>query len=111
MAMQGNVKKHAFNLFFSIIPTRSSNPTAYLPKFSPLCAPDKALNPTTSALIFHFCSFTSIQCAVIPRNPAFVVSADHPSEVIDTFPGAAYSGKCQFCADEVAIFLRLCLAS
>jgi len=75
-----------------MIPTRSSNPTAYLPRFSPLCAPDKALNPITAALIFHFPSFTSIQCAVIPRNPAFVVSADHPSAVIDTFPGAAYRG-------------------
>ncbi len=75
-----------------MIPTRSINPTAYLPKFSPLWTPDKALNPTTSALSFHLLSFTSIQCAVIPRNPVFVVSADHPSMVIDTFPGAAFSG-------------------
>jgi len=34
---------------------------AYLPKFSPLCAPDTALNAITSALIFHFSSFTSIR--------------------------------------------------
>lgn len=104
-------KKHAFNLFLSIIPTWLSNPMAYLPKFSPLCAPDNTLNPTTSALIFYFCSFTSIQCAIIPRNPAFVVSADQPSEVIETFPGATYSSTCQLCADEVAIFLWLCLPS
>ena len=73
-----------------MIPTRSSNPTVYLPKFSPLWVPDKALKPITSAFNFHFASFTSIQCAVMPRNPVFVVSADHPSAVTDTFPGAAY---------------------
>ena len=73
-----------------MIPMRSSNPTTYLPKFSPLWAPDKALKPITSAFNFHFASFTSIQCAVMPRNPVFVISADHPSAVTDTFPGAAY---------------------
>ena len=73
-----------------MIPTWSSNPTMYLPKFSPLWAPDKALKPITSAFNFHFTSFTSIQCAVMLRNPVFVVSADHPSAVMDTFPGAAY---------------------
>ena len=75
-----------------MIPTRSNNPTAYLPRFSPLWVPDNALKPMTSALNFHFFSFTSIQCAVIPRNPIFIVSADHPSAVIETFPGDAYSG-------------------
>jgi len=40
-----------------------------------------------------------------PRNPAFMVSAEHPSEVTEIFPGAVYSGKCQHCADEVANFL------
>ena len=63
----------------------------YLPNFSPVCTPDKALNPITSALIFHSFPFTSIQWAVIPRNPIFVVSADHASTVINTFPGATYS--------------------
>jgi hypothetical protein len=48
-----------------------------------------ALNPTTSDRIFHFASFTSIQCAVIPKKAAFVVSADHPSAVLEIFPGAA----------------------
>src|SRR5271168_3689367 len=85
-----STKPHAFDIFLLIIPTRSNNPTAYLPRFSPLCAPDKPLNPITSALNFHFFSFTSIQCTVIPRNPLFVVSADHPSAVMETFPGAAY---------------------
>jgi len=75
-----------------MIPTQSNNPTAYLPRFSPLCAPDNALKLMTSALNFHFFSFTSIQCAIIPRKPIFVVSADHPSAVIKTFPGDAYSG-------------------
>ena len=79
------------DLFSSIIPTRSSNPTTYLPKFSLVCAPDKALNPITSDLNFYSCPITSIQWAVIPRNPIFVVSADHASAVIETFPGAAYS--------------------
>ena len=76
-----------------MIPTRSSNPTVYLPRLSPLWAPDKALNPITAAHIFHFPSFTSIQCAVNPRNDIFIVSADHTSCVTDTIPGAAYSGK------------------
>ena len=69
---------------------------AYLPRFSPLCAPDKALNLITPAHSFHFPSFTSIQCAVIPRNPIFVMSADQPSCVIETFPGASCSfmNKC-----------------
>jgi len=40
------------------------------------------------------------------------VSADHPSKVIETFPGAAYSGKCQLCCDyELVIHLRLFLPS
>ena len=82
-----------FDPFLSIIPTRSSNPTVYLPRFSPSCAPDKALNPITEFLIFHFPSFTSIQCAVTPWNPIFVVSADHPSWVMDIFPGAT---SCMF---------------
>ena len=86
-----STKPHAFDVFLLIIPTRSNNPTAYLPRFSPLCAPDIALNPIISLRIFHFPSFTSIQWAVIPRNPIFVVSADHPSAVIDTLPGANYA--------------------
>ena len=28
---------------------------------------------------------------IIPRNPIFVVSADHPSAVMDIFPGVDYS--------------------
>ena len=80
-----------FDLFLSIIPTRSSNPMAYLPKFSLVCAPDNALNIITSDLNFHTLSFTSIQWAVIPRKPIFVMSADHASAVIETFPSAAYS--------------------
>ena len=85
-----STKPHAFDIFLLIIPTRSNNPTAYLPRFFPLCAPDIALKPIISLRIFHFPSFTSIQWAVIPRNPIFVVSADHPSAVIDTLPGANY---------------------
>ena len=81
---------HTFECFLLIMPTRSNNPTACLPRFSPLCAPDIGLNPITSARNFHFLSFTSIQWAVIPINPIFVVSADHASEVIETFPGAAF---------------------
>lgn len=79
-----------------MIPTRSNNPTAYLPRFSPVCAPDMALKPIISLRIFHFPSFTSIQWAVIPRNPILVVSADHPSAVIDILPGANYSGSINF---------------
>ena len=105
----------AFELFLSIIPTRSSNPTAYLPRFSPLWAPDKALNPITSDLIFHLFPFTSIQWAVIPRNAIFVVSADHPSAVIDTFPGAAYSSNEWWVivthSGDTGSGLPLCLAS
>jgi len=82
-------ERHAFDSFLSMIPTRSSKPTEYRPRFSPLCAPDNAWNPITSALIVHFPSFTSIQCTVIPWNPIFVVSTDHPSWVMETFPGAA----------------------
>jgi hypothetical protein len=44
-------------------------------------------------LMVHFPSFTSIQCAVIPWNPLFVLSADQPSSVIETLPGAAYLCK------------------
>ena len=43
--------------------------------------------------IFHFPSFTSIQCTVMPWNPIFVVSADHPSAVMDILPSAVYN-KC-----------------
>lgn len=97
-----------------MIPTWLSNPTAYLPKFSPLCAPDKALNPISLALIFHFPSFTSIQCPNIPRNPCFVLSTVHVSSVIDIFPGAAYSCKLSVhvktCAIEHYLQLSLPLA-
>ncbi len=78
-----------------MIPTRSSKPTAYLPRFSLLWLPANALNPMTSVLILHFPSLTSIQCAVIPWNVALVVSADHPSKVTDTLPGA-------FCSNAVS---------
>ena len=81
---------HTFNWSLLIIPTRSNNPTACLPKFSLLCSPDISLNPITSARNFHFLSFTSIQWAVIPINPILVVSADCASEVIEIFPGAAF---------------------
>jgi hypothetical protein len=88
---------HTFDSFLLIMPTRSSVPTAYLPKFSPVCAPDNALNPITAALIFHLPPLTSIQCAVIPWNPTLVVSADQASEVIDTLPGAACTGVFSIC--------------
>ena len=84
------------DLFSSIIPTQSSNPTMYLPKFSPVCAPDKALNPITSDLYFHSCPFTSIQWAVIPRNPIFVMSADMHPQLLKSFlelPTHEISGK------------------
>jgi len=80
-----------------MIPTWSNNPTVYLPRFSLLWAPDKPLNPITEALIFHLPSFTSIQCALILWNGIFVLSADHPSMVTETFPGAAWvvsGGEC-----------------
>ena len=76
-----------------MIPTWSSNPTVYLPRLFPLWAPDKALNPITTAHIFYFPSFTSIQCAVNPRNNIFIVSANHISCITDTIPGATSSGK------------------
>ena len=77
-----------------MIPMQSSKPTKYLPRFSPLCPPDKALNLMTAALIFHFPSFTSIQCTIIPWNPTFIVFTDHLSWVTETFPGVACSDKC-----------------
>src|ERR1700678_3622675 len=49
-----STKPHAFDIFLLIIPTRSNNPTAYLPRFFPLCAPDIALKPIISLRIFHF---------------------------------------------------------
>jgi hypothetical protein len=76
-----------FDAVLDKIPTRSRTPTRYRPRFFPSCAPDNALNPTTDARIFHFPSLTSIQCAVTPKNPIFVVSADQQSEVIEAFPG------------------------
>jgi hypothetical protein len=45
----------------------------------------------TSDLNTHFPSFTSIQCPVTPRNPAFVVPTDQLSAVVETFPGAAWN--------------------
>src|SRR5277367_5039541 len=57
------------------MPTRSHKHTKYLPKLPPLCSPNNPLNPVTSDLSFHCPSLTSIQCAVIPINEAFVVSA------------------------------------
>ena len=71
-----------------LFPTHSSNPTMYLPRFWPSCTSDKALNLITAPLIFHFPSFTSIQCTVTPWNPIFIISADHPSWVMDIFPEA-----------------------
>ena len=84
-----------FNPVLSMIPTWSSNPTAYLPRFSPLCVPDKPLNPITATFNFHFPLTTWVQWAVIPKNPIFIVSTNHPSAVTDTFPGASYLSKCE----------------
>ena len=62
-----------FDSFLLIIPTRSQSPTKYRPKFPPLCSPEIGWKPTTSERNFHFVSFTSIQCAIIPRNDPFVL--------------------------------------
>jgi len=77
---------------WSIMPTQSRNPTAYLLRFSLLWSSNKALNLITLALIFHTFSFMSIHWAVIPRNPIFIMSADHSSPVIEIFSGTVYSG-------------------
>jgi hypothetical protein len=63
----------------------------YRPKFQPLWLPEIALKLTTSDHSDHFPFSTSIQCAVIPRNNNFVLSAVHPSAVLDILPGAAWS--------------------
>jgi hypothetical protein len=55
------------------------------------------LKAMTSALNFHLSSFTSIQCAVTPKNDALVVSADQQSAVAEIRPGAFYSGRFQPC--------------
>jgi hypothetical protein len=55
-----------------------------------LCLPGRSLVTNQ----FHFTSWVFenwIQCAVIPKNPIFVLSADHPSMVTNTFPGASYT--------------------
>ena len=75
------------------IPTWSHNPTKYRPRFQPLWSPETALNPTTSEHSNHLFSFTSIQWAIIPRNDAFVLSAVHPSAMVDIMPGAAYNWR------------------
>ena len=69
------------------IPTWSHNLTKYHPRFQPLCSPNyTGWNPTTSEHIFHLLSFTSIWCAVIPRNEPFMFSTVHPSAVDEIFP-------------------------
>jgi hypothetical protein len=72
------------------IPIRSQRPMKYRPKFTPPWSPEIPWKPTTSVRIFHFLFFTSIQWAVIPKNEALVLSADHPSAVVEIFPGAAW---------------------
>jgi len=62
----------------------------YRARFTPLWSPDIDLNPTTSERNFHLPSLTSIQCAVTPRNVAFVVLRLHPSAVVEINPGVAF---------------------
>jgi hypothetical protein len=50
----------------------------------------ETLEPDHGCLIFHLPSFTSIQWALIPWNAIFIMFADHPSIVTETFPGAAW---------------------
>jgi hypothetical protein len=81
--------KHTFDLVALIIQTHSQTPTKYRPRFPLLCSPDTGQNPITSALNFHFPSFTLIQWAVTLRNDAFVVSTDQLSAVIEIKPRLA----------------------
>lgn len=69
---------HTLDLSWLQIPTWSHKPTKYCPRFQPLWSPEMDMKPTTSDHKFHFPSFTSIQCTVIPSNDTFVVSAVHP---------------------------------
>jgi hypothetical protein len=80
-----------FEVWTSMIPTRSHMPMKWRPRFAPLCSPEMLRNPITSDLNSHFPSLTSIQCPVTPRNPAFVVATDQLSAVVETFPGAAWN--------------------
>jgi len=64
----------------------------YHPRLRLLWLPNIPWNLNTSNHKHHCHSFTSIQCAVIPRNNLFVFSAIHPSVVAETFPGAACRG-------------------
>jgi hypothetical protein len=74
------------------MPMRSQSPRKYRPRLFPACVPCSRRNPTTSdrRVQASVLASTSIQCAVIPRYPALVVSAVQPSAVVDTFPGADY---------------------
>ena len=67
------------------IPTRLNEPIRYRAKFKPLWLPETKCNPITSDHICHLLSTTSIQCAVMPRNDAFVLSAVQVSAVHDLF--------------------------
>ena len=78
-----------FNSFLLIIPMWSQSPMKYHPKFPLLCSPEISWKPMTSEHNFHFMSFTSIQCAIIPRNDPFVLSAVHPSDVVEILLGAS----------------------
>ena len=94
------------------IPTRLNEPIRYHAKFKPLWLPETKHNPITSDHICHLLSTTSIQCAVMPRNDAFVLSAVQVSAVHDTFPGAfctRSSSKSQhYCIDTyLNVFLQL----
>ena len=65
-------------------------PNCISPKVLTAMGAQQTLEPDYGRSHLPFPSFTSIQCALIPWNDILVVSADHPSIVTETFPGAAW---------------------
>ena len=77
-----------FGWTFPISPTWSHRPAMYCPTFSPPWFPDRPHIPMTADFKIHFPDpSTWIQCNVTPMKPAEVVSAVHPSQVMDALPG------------------------
>ena len=87
----------ALEVFVLVMSTRSKSPTTYISRFSPSCPPEMHLNPTMADRIVQLPvqlqSGSSIQWAVMPRNPLLIVSAVHASQVMDTLHGAAYADE------------------
>jgi hypothetical protein len=78
--------RHTFVDCLDTIPTCSHKPTMYLPRCTPLWAPEMLQNAITCEHRFHLFFLTSIQCAVSPRNDAFVWSMDQRSVDVATQP-------------------------